>query len=113
MRHLILLLIALVCAAPAFAQEVVVPSDRVTTHVNIRAAPDADSMEIGQLGIDQSLPRIQSVLRWYEIRLPDGRSGFVAKSWTILTQLLAPRKKDELRIHFLRARGCGSLRPYR
>jgi hypothetical protein len=74
-RVLILLL-----ATPAFAEDLVTPSHRVTSFVNIRSMPSADSMEIGQLRPVESLPLVESVPRWHEVQLRDGRTGLVAKS---------------------------------
>ena len=96
-----LVILLLLIATPTFAQDLVTPSDRVTSHVNIRSAPSTDAIEIGQLRPGESLPLVESVPRWYEVRLADGSTGFVAKSWTTITQLLAPKEEDELRIHFL------------
>jgi competence protein ComEC len=104
-RWLITLAVALL-ALPVAAQDLVTPSDRVQTHVNIRSAPSGDAAEIGHLEIGEGLPLVQSVPRWYEVQLPEG-TGFVSKAWTTISQALAPRQLDELRIHFLNI-GTGS-----
>jgi hypothetical protein len=82
----------------AQTDERVVPSERVTTFVYVRAEPDAQSDERGRLRKGQSLPFVASVPRWYEVRLPDGTIGFVSKAWTRVTHALAARAEDELRI---------------
>jgi hypothetical protein len=97
----------LVLGRPTFAQDLVVPSERVTSFVNIRSRPSASAPEIGRLEPGESPPLVPDVPRWYEVRLPDGAPGFVAKSWTTISQALAPRAEDELRIHFLNV-GTGS-----
>ena len=38
---------------------------------------------------------------WREVRLDDGRSGFVSKSWTVVVPGPPPGGEQELRIHFL------------
>jgi competence protein ComEC len=103
LRLAVIPLLALFCASSLHAQtqETVVPSDRVTTFVHIRSAPRASSTERGRLQIGDSLPLIQSVPRWYEVRLPDGTTGFVGKAWTTVTHPLTARAENELRIHFL------------
>jgi beta-lactamase superfamily II metal-dependent hydrolase len=107
MTRFIALVLLLIGSVPAFAQDAVVPADRVTNHVNVRSAPSTDAMEVGRLNVGESARLIASVPRWYEIQLPDGTRGFVAKSWTTISQTLAPRQEGELRIHFLNI-GTGS-----
>lgn len=105
MRRLLFLSITflgvLIPLTAAAQDEQVIPSDRVTTFVYIRSAPDADSMESGRLRPGESAELIRSVPRWYEVRLSSGVTGFVSKSWTKVTHALAPRQEDELRIHHL------------
>jgi competence protein ComEC len=92
----------------AYAQEErVVPSDRVTTFVYVRSAPDGDAEERGRLQVGESADLIQSVPRWYEVRLPSGVTGFVSKSWTTVTHAVTDRAEDQLRIHHLSI-GTGS-----
>jgi competence protein ComEC len=93
--------LGLIVCSPASAQDVVTPSDRVSTQVNVRATADVTAAEIAQLTIGAALPLIRSVPGWYEVQLADGRSGFVSKAWTTVSRALLPRKQDELRIHFL------------
>jgi hypothetical protein len=77
LRFCITILALLLClAAPAFAQDLVTPSDRVISHVNIRASADEAGQEIGHLEIGQALRLVRSVPRWYEVELPGGQTGF-------------------------------------
>ena len=85
----------------AYAQDLVTPSDRVATHVNIRSSAAENATEIGHLNIGEALPHVRSVPRWYEVQLPGGQTGFVSKAWTTVSRALAPRQQDELRMHFL------------
>lgn len=87
--------------ARAQSDERVVPSERVTTFVHLRAEPRADSAERGRLQIGQSLPLVGSAPRWYEVQLPDSTTGFISKAWTRVTHGLRTRQQDELRIHVL------------
>ena len=81
----------------------VVPSDRVTSGVTIRAAATTNSASLGILRPGESLPWVQNVPRWREVQLSPTQTGFVSKSWTrhIVDAPLAPRDQDELRIHYL------------
>lgn len=99
--RLVILTFALLIGVAASAQDLVTPSDRVVTHVNIRAGASGDAERIGQLDIGEALPLVASVPHWYQVRLPDGRTGFVSKAWTTTFVGLAPRREDELRVHFL------------
>ena len=94
-------------SVPTFAQDFVTASDRVTTHVNIRATASEDTAPIGQLPVGEGLPLIRSVPRWHEVQLAGGQSGFVSKAFTTISRALAPRDEDELPIHFLNI-GTGS-----
>lgn len=101
MIRALLVCVAFVLASPAAAQDRITPSDRVTTHVRIRAAAGETATEIGQLHIGEGLPLVRSLPRWYEVRLSESQTGFVSKSWTSRSIALAPRQTDELRMHFL------------
>jgi competence protein ComEC len=103
-RHrlgLLILCLGLMLCGSVSAQDLVTPSDRVTSHVNLRAEPNENAAELGELDIGEALPLVGSVPRWYEVRLPGGGTAFVSKAWTTISQALAPRRQDELRIHFL------------
>lgn len=77
----------------------VVPSERVVQFVNVRDAPSGD--RIARLSRGERLPFVRSVPRWHEVRLSDGQSGFVSKSWTRVVPILPDDDRGELRIHFL------------
>jgi beta-lactamase superfamily II metal-dependent hydrolase len=104
-RGFVVMFVTLVLSSASLAlaqtDERVVPSERVTTFVHIRAESRADSAERGRLQIGQSLPLVGSVPRWYEVQLPDSTTGFISKAWTRVTHGLAARQEDELRIHIL------------
>lgn len=79
-------LLLLLTAAPqaAFAEQVRA-SDRVERNVVVRAAPTTQSEPIGALLPGDTLEVVDDdIPRWYEVRLPDGRTGYVSKSWTVL-----------------------------
>jgi competence protein ComEC len=105
--RLIGLCLGLLLGVPVSAQDLVTPSDRVTTRVNIRAQPAASAAPLGRLEIGEGLPLVSSDPYWYEVRLADGRSGFVSKAWSTISLALAARQENELRIHFLNI-GAGS-----
>lgn len=79
-----LLLLLVVPPQAAFAEQVRA-SDRVERNVVVRAAPTTQSEPIGALSPGDTLEVINDdIPRWYEVRLPDGRTGYVSKSWTVL-----------------------------
>ena len=82
---------SLLWVSPALANDVA-PTSRVTTNVVIRAQPTTASPAIGKLSPGQSLPEIASLPFWYQVRLPDGSTGYVSKTWTqeIVTESLVP-----------------------
>lgn len=111
MRSLLVALF-MVIFFPHFALgDVVVPSERVTNHVTIRAQASSLSQKIGQLRVGDAFTFVQSVPRWHEIQLPNStQTGFVPKSWTRRVEVAIPetdpmalpsRQQDELRIHYL------------
>jgi competence protein ComEC len=97
----IIVCLGLIVHSPASAQDLVTPSDRVSTHVNVRATADVTAVEIAQLAIGAALPLVRRVPGWHEVQLANGQSGFVSKAWTTVSRALSPRRQDELRIHFL------------
>lgn len=68
---------------PAMADKIT-PSERVTSHVNVREEPSSDSVTVGKLRVGEQADLLASVPHWYKIRLPDGIVGFVSKGWTKL-----------------------------
>ena len=62
--------------------DVVVPSDRVSTGVNVRDTPKTSGKILKVLAPGEQLQYVGTVPGWNEVILSDGRSGFVSKSWT-------------------------------
>lgn len=62
----------------------VTPSNRVTTHVNVRAQPSTQSDIVGTLAVNGTATFLTGVPYWYEIRLSDSTVGYVSKAWTDL-----------------------------
>jgi competence protein ComEC len=84
----------------------VVPTDRVTNRVIVREQPSSNSTDIGSLRPGQRLEWIQDVPKWREVRLDDGQTGFVTKSYTEVVEAPAAAA-PEIAVHFL-ATGTGS-----
>ena len=97
-------LIAVLWPATLLA-DTVIPSDRVTTGVNIREQATSNRQSLGLLRPGEPLDYGGSEGRWRQVRLPDGRPGFVSKSWTTRQRGLATRDQDELRIDYLNIGG--------
>jgi len=81
------LLVAL--PAAAWAAPTVSPSARVQSRVIVRAAPSTDAERIGTLEPGQLLEVLGSQPYWYQVRLPDGRTGYVSRAWTVVTETAA------------------------
>ena len=77
------------------------PSEHVDAFVNIRAKASLESDTVGELHKGERAELLERLPRWYRVRLQDGTSGFVSKSWVRVEKGLADRQPDELRIHFL------------
>lgn len=69
-------------ASLARADEIT-PNDRVTNGVVVRASPSAASARLGLLRPGESLEFSADAPGWYEVLLPDGRTAYVIKSWTL------------------------------
>lgn len=97
---LILVLLAL-CGFPLTSlADKVVPSNRVTNHVNVRAEPASSADIVGALKPGEEATLITSVSGWHKIRLSNGIEGFVSKSWTtIIPDSGAPA--IAFQVHFL------------
>jgi beta-lactamase superfamily II metal-dependent hydrolase len=95
------------------AAETVTPSDRVVNDIDVRVGTSVASKSIALLKPGETAALLERVPRWYKVRLPDGREGYVSKSWsTILpdapsTAALAPKRVDDLRISFFNT-GAGT-----
>lgn len=79
LRVIVWLLLA--ATLPARADQVV-PSERVSTHLNVRLDPSASAVIVGALRPGEAGVFVRSVPFWYEIRLPDGTAGYVSKAWS-------------------------------
>ena len=101
--RLVALGLALVCSvcAPALWADHVTPSGRVESLVVVREEASLASDRVGELHKGQRAVLLDRVPRWYRVRLEDGTTGFVSKSWVRVEKDLADRQPDELRIHFL------------
>src|SRR5262245_21220959 len=88
----------LVCGPPAAWSDVVVPSDRVTSHVIVRESASGSSLAIGQLAPGESALLITSVPHYHKVRLADGKEGFVSKSWT---RVIHNAQVPHFEVHFL------------
>ena len=69
-------------ASPVTAAQVV-PSDRVKRNVVVRSAPAAGSAALDALDPGEAFELTGNVPGWYQIRLPNGREGYVSKAWTV------------------------------
>lgn len=81
-RITIILISLLLWVSQSFA-EVVTPSDRVTTRLNVRDGPSTTTGIVGKLQPGEEALFLESVPRWYKIQLEDGQEGFVSKSWSV------------------------------
>ena len=64
--------------------DTVVPLDAVESYVNIREAPEAGAAVVGRLEQGASLPFVAATAGWNEVRLDNGRSGFISAAWTVV-----------------------------
>lgn len=88
-RGCVAALLAMGLAVPAFAAPSVTPSERVKRNVVVRPAPDSDDKVAGLFPGDTA-ELIDEIPGWYHVRLSDGRTGYVSKSWTILSGDVPP-----------------------
>lgn len=79
----LVLLLCTVIAGHAWP-DVVVPLESVTSYVNIRLAPDADSEVIGRLHRGAQLPLVRSLDGWHEVELKGGGAGYISADWAIV-----------------------------
>jgi len=94
-------LIAIIFAIPAQAAPDVVPSQRVIAAVVVRAEPTTRSESLARLRPGESLELKGDVPGWYRVGLPDGRVGYVSKSWTEVVSQAAVPGAPVWRIHFV------------
>lgn len=67
---------------PAFGADCIYPSNEVVNGVILRAKPSTTSARRGLLRPTERLPLVNTVAGWYETRAASGRSVFVSKRWT-------------------------------
>lgn len=97
--NLLLALIALTFATTgALAAPQVQPSNRVERNVVVRSAPTTESAPLDALDPGEQFDLIGDVPSWYQVRLPDGRTGYVSKTWTVVLNVDA---RGVLRAHFI------------
>ncbi len=66
----------------AFADEIT-PRSSVKFSVTIRETESTASKKLGRLLVGESVDLIAVKPNWFEVRLQDGRIGYVSRSWTI------------------------------
>lgn len=64
------------------------PSDRVVRWVNVRQVPSSNASTIERLEPGETAELIEVLSGWYFIRLPDGRTGYVSRGWTVRSDAL-------------------------
>jgi beta-lactamase superfamily II metal-dependent hydrolase len=64
-------------------------SDRVVRWVNVRATASSKTATIDRLEPGEKAELIEVLPAWYFIRLPDGRTGYVSRGWTVRSDQLA------------------------
>lgn len=98
LTQLLGLLVLATGAGTAVAAPNVQPSERVERNVVVRSAPTTASVPLDALDPGEQLDLIGEVPRWYQVRLPDGRTGYVSKTWTVVVQVDAD---GVLRAHYI------------
>jgi competence protein ComEC len=97
-RRLLTFLALLAISGTAFAAPIVQPAERVRRNVVVRSEPSTQSTPLDGLNPGEQLDLIREIPRWYQVRLPDGRIGYVSKTWTVVFDIDAA---DVLRVHFI------------
>lgn len=98
LKYLVGLLAIASSVGTAVAAPSVQPSERVQRNVVVRSAPTTESAPLDALDPGEELDLIGEVPRWYQVRLPDGRTGYVNKTWTVVLDVDAA---GVLRVHFI------------
>ncbi|MEO9229918.1 MAG: SH3 domain-containing protein [Devosia sp.] len=81
---LFLVVILAAIAATAASASDVTPSERVKRSVVVRAEPSTRSNPVGALRPGDVVHVEDEVSGWYRVRLADGTSGYVSKTWTVV-----------------------------
>jgi competence protein ComEC len=89
----ILLALLAIFSSPVLA-ETVVPSERVTSAVMVRAEPTSASPVLARFEPGDNAELLGDVPLWYRVRLADGTIGFVSKGWTIRLDQPVPLVQD-------------------
>ena len=78
------LLVCFLFLAPWHAAQAdqVVPSERVTSRLNVRLDASSSSEVVGALRPGEAAAFERSVPFWYEVTLTDGTRGYVSKAWS-------------------------------
>ena len=85
--------IALLCVftTTSYAQaDWVTPSERVLEGISLRDGPSSQSGYLGQLKVGERLEYLSSVPHWHKVRLANGQSAFISKSWSSIVPGTAP-----------------------
>lgn len=62
----------------------VVPSERVSSYLNVRSGPGTDNAVISTLDNDDSAALLGEVPFWYHVRLDSGDEGYASKAWSTI-----------------------------
>lgn len=93
--------IALLLSVPAAAAPLVAPTARVTGAVVVRAQPSSQSEALARLRPSETLVLQSELPGWYQVLLPDGRTGYVSKAWTDLLPEAAVAVQPAWKVHFI------------
>lgn len=88
-------------SASAHAQDKVAPSSRVVAAVVVREEPTTNSEALARLRPGEVLQLADEVPGWYRVQLPDGRIGYVTKSWTVIVREPAAAATPQWTVHFV------------
>jgi beta-lactamase superfamily II metal-dependent hydrolase len=94
-------LYAMLFPTPAQTAPNVAPSPRVTAAVVVRAQPTASSDALARLRPGETLALQQEISGWYQVLLPDGRTGYVSKAWADLVPEAVTPTAPVWQIHFV------------
>lgn len=67
---------------PSADADRIIPSNRVSSHLNVRQGPNINSLIVEILYPNESAELLVSIPYWYKVRLNSGITGFVSKAWT-------------------------------
>lgn len=67
---------------PVVVADQVEPSDRVESRLRVREGPTTETSVVGYLYPSQLAEWLDSLPRWYKVRLGNGVEGYVSKSWS-------------------------------